>query len=62
MKVLRIFSCRACEHSLRFGSTRCGRCYAPTPFYNRSWLHYVLVAMGALILGLAVIGVMLQRR
>lgn len=60
MKDLRLFSCRACDHSLRFGSTRCGDCYAPTPFYNHAWLHYSLVAVGLLLLGLTAIGFALQ--
>ncbi|EBA08961.1 hypothetical protein SSE37_04925 [Sagittula stellata E-37] len=35
---------------------RCGRCYAPTPFYNHSWFNYVLVAMCIVLLALAAIG------
>jgi len=32
---IRLFRCQWCGHRLRLGNSSCGKCYQPTPYYNR---------------------------
>ncbi|WP_323767940.1 zinc ribbon domain-containing protein [Marinovum sp.] len=48
----RLFRCPSCGHRLRFGATTCGKCYLPTPFYNRKlpfWLALLVIPVAGLI-------------
>ncbi len=49
---LRLFSCSNCNHRLRFGQTKCSRCYSDTPMSNR-WSVIILGAL--MILGVVII-------
>ena len=35
MSALRLFTCRACGHRMRYGADRCGNCQRSTGMLNR---------------------------
>ena len=47
----RLFRCGSCRHKMRFGASRCGACWEPTPIYNHASV-LVGAPMIALIAGL----------
>lgn len=53
-EVRRIFTCK-CGYKLRYGATRCGDCYAPTPFYNRIYFWRAIIVLLPLAAGTMVL-------
>ena len=45
---LRLISCKTCGHKLRFGASRCGQCWQPSPLINQTGFH--MAAAGATVL------------
>lgn len=46
---LRLFTCATCGHKLRFGASRCGQCWQPSPLYNQTRFYITLA--GAVVVG-----------
>lgn len=46
---LRLFRCPNCQHEMRLGAGRCGRCDHAAPFYNWTATHLVLLLLIAVI-------------
>ena len=42
---VRVFTCPACDHALRLGTTKCGSCGASTPIVNRTATHLMMVSV-----------------
>ena len=49
---IRVFECPKCDHALRFGSSRCGRCYNTAPLKNRLTTYLALIFVLTIILSM----------
>ncbi len=44
---MRLFTCAACGHKMRFGAARCGQCWQAAPMYNQTRFYVTLAAVVA---------------
>lgn len=45
---VRVFMCRHCDHMVRLGAVRCGKCQAWTPVLNWTVTHVVVLGLLAI--------------
>ncbi len=47
---LRLFTCKYCDHKMRFKGDECGRCYSP----KKSWQKRIFYITGAFVVAIPV--------